>query len=100
MFVPRATFHGVCCYIQGYEQGNDHKFLRDFSDWLIDRGNTRSELAWPWMVLCELYPKDRLPTMQRFDERQDAEALSKLFDLLDEYILLLRRALPGTAACE
>lgn len=72
-------------YLQGYGQGVGHP-LDDFQRWLVARGTTRPELAWPWLVLAELYPVDSLPDPMELTSDESAAAIEILFDLLEAYL--------------
>ena len=85
VYVPRANFLSVCAFIAGYRWGADDETLGGFSAWMAERVATRPELGWPWLVLCEIYPPDRLPDPASFTDEQDRQALAVLFDLLDTY---------------
>jgi hypothetical protein len=85
MYVPGPTFLSVCGFIAGYRWGANDETLIGFHEWMVDRVAVRPELAWPWLVLCEIYPPDRLPDPRRFSEKQDELAISVLFDLLESF---------------
>jgi hypothetical protein len=84
MYVPRRTYLAVCSFIQGYACGSRAESLNEFHDWLVARSNGRPELAWPWLVLCEL-PHDQFPRLEDFTEEQDRLTIDLLFDLLFDY---------------
>lgn len=86
LYVPGSTFLATCAFILGYGWGRDDGSLDGFHDWLLARGNGRSELGWPSLVLCEIYPHDRLPDVRKFTEAQDKEAIQVLFELLAAYL--------------
>ncbi|MFI5712277.1 hypothetical protein [Kribbella sp. NPDC051620] len=85
MYVPRASFITTCAFLAGYRWGSDDEMLANFHPWLVARGRGRSELGWPWLVLCEIYPQDQLPEPLLFNDEQDAVAVDLLFNLLDDY---------------
>jgi len=90
MYVYPRTFVAAFNFIQGYSSGGGDESLDGFHDWLLLRGNGRPELTWPWLVLCEIYPQDRLPDIRHFTDHQDEEAIGVLFDLLGKYLGLDR----------
>lgn len=87
LFVPRATFLATCAFIAGYRWGSSDASLDGFHDWLLERGNGRSELGWPWLVLSQLYSNERLPDIATLTEAEDQDAIERLFDLLAEYLV-------------
>ena len=85
MYVQDPSFRAVAAFVDGYRWGAKDAGLTEFGNWMRGRHPERSELAWSWLVLCELYPPDDLPSPRRLTEDQDAEAVACLFDLLDEF---------------
>ena len=84
-YAPWTTFVGACSFVAGYGWGADDDPLEGFHPWLVARGSGRPELGWPWLVLCEIYPPDDLPSPRGFTEDQDRAAIAAMFDLLDEF---------------
>lgn len=85
MYVPRSTFLATCAFISGYQWGSDDDSMDGFHAWLVARGNGRPELAWPWLVLCEVFGDGQIPDTRHLTEQQDSNSVAALFDLLDEY---------------
>lgn len=84
MYMPRVSFMTACAFIDGYALASGDP-LRDFHQWLVQRGTTRPELGWPWLVLGEIYPVESLPDPGSLSADEDAAAVGVLFDLLAEY---------------
>ncbi|MGQ0847178.1 MAG: hypothetical protein ACT4QF_23915 [Sporichthyaceae bacterium] len=95
VYVPAASYLTACAFIAGYDAANGDPDLVGFSKWMRERGKSRPELHWPWLVLCELYPKDDLRDPRHLTEVQDAEALVVLFDLLTEHFAVRRESSTG-----
>ncbi|BCJ32299.1 hypothetical protein [Actinocatenispora sera] len=89
IYVMRQTYEGTCAFLTGYEVGSGHSVLKSFHGWLVPRGKGRPELYWPHLVLCEIYEDGSLPDLRYFTPEQDKQAVTILFDLLDEYFKLI-----------
>ncbi|MFJ9823662.1 hypothetical protein ACIRSU_04700 [Streptomyces sp. NPDC101160] len=87
VYVMRQTYEGTCAFLDGYEQGSGQFILKDFHSWLVPRGKGRPELYWPHLVLCEIYADGALPDIRYFTSEEDAEAVSVLFELLEEFFV-------------
>ncbi|MEH1164366.1 hypothetical protein V6V47_03140 [Micromonospora sp. CPCC 205539] len=85
IYVMWMTYEGTCALLTGFEVGSGHQVLKEFHGWLVARGKGRPELYWPLLVLCELYDDGALPDIRYFTPKQDEEAVSVLFTLLDDF---------------
>ncbi|WP_258723244.1 hypothetical protein [Cellulomonas sp. NS3] len=85
-FVPYASYTSTCAFLSGYAWGADREWLGNFRNWLVARGKGRPELGWPWLVLCELYPENALPSARnwRYDDEDDAAARRVLLEQLED----------------
>lgn len=85
MYVPGTTYLATCSFIAGYRWGSGDESLDSFRSWLVSRGRARPELGWPWLVLSEIYPTDRLPDIANLNDEQNQQAVEVLFALLEEF---------------
>ena len=81
----RGSYLATCAFLDGYEAGSQERVLMDFHAWLVQRRNGRPELAWPYLVLCEIYEDRGWPDMKCFLPEEDDRAIGALFALLDDF---------------
>lgn len=84
MYVGKATYTGVWCFLQGFDYGLDRQLLRAFGHWLVDSNQAINgyAIAWWACLLEEIFPEQ--PDL--LSEDQDAEAIDHLFRRLSEFL--------------
>jgi hypothetical protein len=70
MYVPQATFVGMCCFLDGFDTARDGGTLRGFREWMIVRLNGGNNLTWCGLA-SHLIP-------DQGDEKQRIAALGEL----------------------
>jgi hypothetical protein len=86
MYILNTTYTEVCAFVSGFDLGVDENVLHGFREWLVSRGAERPELAWPSLVLGEIYQPESLPNPRKLTDSENEEAIQRLFDLLFEYL--------------
>ncbi|WBB70647.1 hypothetical protein [Micromonospora sp. WMMD812] len=86
MLVVGGTYAEVCAFLQGWDRGGGTVLIPGFREWLVRRGAPRPELAWPLIVLCDLYPQGRLPLLSELTGEENRRAIGILAELLRTYL--------------
>jgi hypothetical protein len=86
MYILNVTYPEVCAFVSGFDLGTGGQVMHGFRGWLVSRGTPRPELAWPSLVLGEIYPPEALPNLRELTDVENQEAVQRLFELLFEYL--------------
>jgi hypothetical protein len=88
MFLPDDRFETVVAFVLGCDAGNQNGLLVGFHEWLTLKLGDMDNLVWWAQVLHIAFPEG-VPD-PRF-EADNAQAVSTLFDLLDEFLASMQR---------
>ncbi|MEV5573864.1 hypothetical protein AB0L06_27815 [Spirillospora sp. NPDC052269] len=86
MYLMNRTYGEVCAFMDGMDLCSGEQVMAGFRAWMIERGTTRPELSWWFLILADLYPGDRPPAPKFFSAEENLLAISRLFELLDAYL--------------
>lgn len=85
-FTPSGSFGEACALVVGYDWALGQWLLDEFQQWIGARHGGRSEVAFWGLVLREAFPDEATLTVADLTESQQAAAVDKLFELLDEWL--------------
>ncbi|MGW0434065.1 hypothetical protein ACWDV4_16190 [Micromonospora sp. NPDC003197] len=86
MYLMRDDFPTTVAYIEGCDQGNAHRLLAGFREWLVAQVGGGDNLTW-WALVLRLAAAAELPPAE-LPPDIDARAKQTLFRLLDEFLEL------------
>lgn len=79
MYIPQATFLGMCCFLDGFDYARDGGTLCGFREWMIVRLNGGNNLAW-FGLASHLIP----------DQGDEKQRIAALGDLICEFLRHVR----------
>jgi len=83
MYLMSSTYGEVCAFIDGVDLCSGEQVMTGFRAWMIDRGADRPEFSW-WILALH---GGRPPNPKNFSDSENAMAISRLFNLLDDYLI-------------
>lgn len=93
MYVNPLDYNTVTTFIEGYDYGMRRCLLEGFYEWLVMKYGEECSMGWPYLAVMILERERSGADSPPLDDRM---AIDKLFDLLEEFLLIKQDRSRGT----